>query len=42
MQTEAAHIEERFSTRGLVRLMLPLVIEQLLAVSVGLAEAGVE
>ena len=38
MQTEAAHIEERFSTRGLVRLMLPLVIEQLLAVSVGLAD----
>ena len=31
-------IEARFSDRGLIRLMLPLVIEQLLAVSVGLAD----
>ena len=38
MQRDATAIEERFSTPGLVRLMLPLVIEQLLAVSVGLAD----
>ncbi len=38
MQENAAQLEARFSNRGLIRLMVPLVIEQLLAVSVGLAD----